>query len=74
MVTSSMSPPTKLTSREIEIIKLLCEGLSLKEAAGSLGIAYRTVDTHVANIMKKWNIHSRTQLLVKAIRLGLYQV
>lgn len=55
-----MSP---LTAREHEVIRLLSTGKSNKEIASELGISVRTVETHRANIMRKLNLHSVTELL-----------
>jgi DNA-binding NarL/FixJ family response regulator len=47
-----------LTSREIQIIKMIAEGLSNKEIGIILNVSPRTVDTHRTNLMKKLNLHS----------------
>ena len=52
--TSSFNPALHdLTAREIEIIKLVAEGLSTKEVADKLSISARTVETHRSNLLKK---------------------
>jgi len=58
----------RLTAREREIVQLLTEGRSNKEAATTLGISVKTVDAHRANIMHKLNLHSVTDLVRYAIR------
>ena len=58
----------RLTSREREIIQLLAEGKSAKEVASSLGISLKTVETHRANLMRKLEIHSVTELVLYAVR------
>jgi len=73
-VTRQMSEPTgkasrgRLTPREREIVQLLAEGKSNKEAATMLGISAKTIETHRANIMPKLNVHSITELVHYAIR------
>jgi DNA-binding NarL/FixJ family response regulator len=52
-----------LSLREIEIIKLIKEGLSSKEIAGSLGIAVRTVEVHRHNILKKLGLKNTASLI-----------
>jgi DNA-binding NarL/FixJ family response regulator len=61
-------PRGRLTPREREIVQLLAEGKSNKEAAALLGISVKTIETHRANIMLKLNVHSITELVHYAIR------
>ena len=58
----------KLTRREIEVLKLLAEGLFNKEIAYKLSISEKTVKNHVSNIFKKIGVADRTQAAVYAIR------
>jgi NO-binding membrane sensor protein with MHYT domain/DNA-binding CsgD family transcriptional regulator len=60
--------PGPLTSREVEIVRLLAEGKANKEVAGMLGITVRTVETHRAKIMLKLGVHSIAELIHYAIR------
>jgi DNA-binding NarL/FixJ family response regulator len=53
----------RLTGREQEVVRFLSVGKSNKEIASELGISVRTVETHRANIMRKLNLHSVTELL-----------
>jgi DNA-binding NarL/FixJ family response regulator len=59
---------SRLTSREWEIVQLLSGGSSSKEVSSSLGISVKTVDTHRANIMRKLDIHSVSELVRYAVR------
>ena len=59
------------TAREQEILLQLAQGLSNQDIAQKLCLSVKTVDTHVANIMKKTGIHKRTQLLAYAFEQGL---
>jgi DNA-binding NarL/FixJ family response regulator len=63
-----------LTLREQEIMALLAEGYSAKEAAEKLFISPKTVENHRTNIMNKLGIHSSLELLRYAVRLGLVDV
>ena len=58
----------RLTSREREIVQLLSEGKSSKEVASALGISVKTAETHRANIMRKLEIHSVSELVRYAVR------
>jgi DNA-binding NarL/FixJ family response regulator len=61
-------PGEMLTSREREIVQLVSEGKSNKEVSSLLGISIKTVDTHRANIMRKLDIHSASELVRYAVR------
>jgi len=63
-----------LTKREIEVLKLLAEGLFNKEIAFTLAISEKTVKNHVSNIFKKINVSDRTQAAVFAIRNNLVDI
>lgn len=58
----------RLTSREREIVQLLAEGKSSKEVAASLCISVKTAETHRANIMRKLQMHSVSELVRYAVR------
>jgi DNA-binding NarL/FixJ family response regulator len=58
----------RLTSREREIVQLLAEGKSNKEVAVALGISVKTAETHRANIMRKLELHSVSELVLYAVR------
>lgn len=62
-----------LTPREREIVQLLAEGCSNKEAADRLGISVKTAETHRANVMRKLDLHSLPDLVRYAIRNKLVQ-
>ena len=57
-----------LTKRELEVLKLLAEGLFNKEIAYQLSISEKTVKNHVSNIFKKIEVSDRTQAAVYAIK------
>lgn len=58
----------KLSEREIEILILLCDGLSFKDIADKLFISVRTVETHKKNFMEKLNLKSTADLIKYGIR------
>lgn len=64
----------KLTTREQEVLKLLAEGLSIKEVAVKLNISMKTADVHKSNLMRKLDIHDRAALIKFAIRNKLIRV
>lgn len=66
--------PERLTSREIDVLRLLAQGLSNKEIAHSLYIGEKTVKTHVSNIPAKLGVPSRTQAALYAVQTGLVSV
>ncbi len=63
--------PEALTPREVDVLRLVAEGLSNKEIAQALSIGEKTVKTHVSNILSKLNLLSRTQAALYAVRTGL---
>ena len=67
------SAPT-LTSREIEVLQLISEGLRNKEVGATLGITEGTVQIHVKNIFGKLNVNDRTAAVQVAVRRGLVQM
>ncbi|HEX5432461.1 MAG TPA: response regulator transcription factor [Bryobacteraceae bacterium] len=62
-----------LTPREREILQLLAEGKTNKEAAGILDLSLYTVETHRGNILQKLNLHSVPELILYAVRKGIVQ-
>lgn len=60
-----------LSSRELEVLRLLAEGLSNKEIARTLGISENTIKFHVNAILGKLGAQSRTEAVVRATRAGL---
>jgi two-component system, NarL family, response regulator YdfI len=63
--------PEALTPREIEVLRLLAEGVGNKEIASRLGISEHTVKFHVASIMGKLGAASRTEAVMLGIRHGI---
>ncbi len=66
-------PPTEapLTEREVEVLRLVAQGLSNDDIAARLVVSERTVRTHVSNILEKLHLANRTQAALYALREGL---
>jgi DNA-binding NarL/FixJ family response regulator len=64
---------SRLTPRELEVLRLLADGLSPDEIAALLFISPRTVGTHVDHILTKLNVKSRVQAVAVAYRDGLVE-
>jgi DNA-binding NarL/FixJ family response regulator len=60
-----------LSHRELDVLRLVVEGLSNQEIAGRLVLSVETVKTHMRHIMEKMAVSDRTQAAVKAMRQGL---
>ncbi|HUG15772.1 MAG TPA: LuxR C-terminal-related transcriptional regulator [Thermomicrobiales bacterium] len=72
---AALAPPElstrPLSPRELEVVRLLVEGQSNQEIALVLGISQRTVINHVANVMNKLGLESRTAIATWAVRRGV---
>lgn len=64
-------PHEDLTSRELEVLRLIGEGKSNQEIADDLFIGIKTVKTHVSNILSKLGVEDRTQAAIYAHRSGI---
>jgi DNA-binding NarL/FixJ family response regulator len=62
-----------LTTREVEILKLLATGMANKQIAFRLKISEKTVRNHVSNMYQKLNIYDRSQAVLYAVRKGLVE-
>jgi NarL family two-component system response regulator LiaR len=73
LISEVVSPECRqsLTERELDVLRLLAQGKSNKEIAYSLSIGEQTVKTHVAHILSKLDMTSRTQAALYAIQSGL---
>jgi len=63
--------PAGLTEREAQVVALLAGGLSNMQIAAQLIVSARTVDHHVAAILRKLGVPSRAEAMIEAVRLGL---
>jgi DNA-binding NarL/FixJ family response regulator len=67
-------PNAALTPRESEVVKLLAEGKSNKEAASTLGVSTRTIESHRNHIMRKLNFASFSELIRFALRTHVVEL
>src|SRR5450755_1743601 len=65
------APNDALTTRELEVLRLLARGMRNKEIASRLFVSERTVNFHLANIYQKLNVSGRTEALSRALEQGL---
>jgi DNA-binding NarL/FixJ family response regulator len=63
----------RLTPRQREIVQLLAEGKSSKEVAVALGLSVKTAETHRANIMRRLDCHSVSELVRYAVRNNIIE-
>ena len=68
------APMPRLTERELEVLKLVAQGMSNREIAGELFISENTVKNHVRNVLEKLHLHSRMEAVVYAVREKLLDI
>jgi len=61
----------RLTPRELEVLQLICNGLSNRDIAARLGLSVNTIAVHRANIMNTLGVHKTAELVVYALQNGL---
>lgn len=69
--TSGPSKEPVVTNREMEVLRLLFEGLSARQIASRLGLSERTVNTHVANLYRKLGASNRIEAIRIAMRMRM---
>jgi len=67
-------PISELTSRELDVLRLVAVGMPNKQIAAELAISERTARTHVSRILRKLRLSSRTQAALWAVREGLVEL
>jgi two-component system, NarL family, response regulator NreC len=65
---------TTLTPRELEVLKLIAQGNSVKEVAQMLSLSVKTVEAHKFNLMRKLDIHNKAQLVIYAIQKKILEL
>ncbi|MHB8064615.1 MAG: response regulator [Ruminiclostridium sp.] len=68
LIEQDKSITNNLTNREIEVLKLIAEGMINKEIAKNLFISEKTVKNHISNIFKKLDVNDRTQAAIYAFK------
>ncbi|HXF56173.1 MAG TPA: response regulator transcription factor [Actinomycetota bacterium] len=67
-------PPPRLTEREMEVLRLVAQGLNNRDIARELFISENTVKNHIRNILEKLHLHSRMEAVVYAVREKLLEI
>jgi DNA-binding NarL/FixJ family response regulator len=67
-------PSPTLTTRELEVLKLVAKGMSNREIADELYISENTVKNHVRNILEKLHLHSRMEAVIYAVKERLLDI
>lgn len=62
---------SQLTERQMEVLKLVAQGMVYKEIGDRLGLSERTIKYHMAKIMEKLHLENRTQVIALASQLGM---
>jgi two-component system NarL family response regulator len=64
----------RLTEREMEVLRLVAQGLNNRDIAKELFISENTVKNHIRNILEKLHLHSRMEAVVYAVREKLLEI
>jgi len=72
-VSPRLAEPKPLSAREAEVLRLLAQGHSYKEAADHLGVSVKTIETHRQRLSDKLGLKSRAQLFRFAVEVGLLE-
>ena len=67
-------PSPRLTDREMEVLKLVAQGLNNRDIAKQLFISENTVKNHIRNILEKLHLHSRMEAVVYAVREKMIEI
>jgi DNA-binding NarL/FixJ family response regulator len=69
---TTLGNPGGLTTRELEVLALVSEGMRNAQIAERLVVSPKTVDHHVSSILRKLGASTRTQAVAEATRLGVF--
>lgn len=72
--TVALKADEQLTPREAAIVTLLAKGMSNAEIAQSETVTEATVKTHLSNVMAKWKVRDRVQVLIRAVNAGIVRL
>lgn len=67
-ISKNENDPDKLTPREVEVLQLICKGMSTKEISETLFLSTKTIEVHRSNILKKANKKNIAQLIIWALK------
>ncbi len=67
-------PTPKLTDREMEVLRLVAQGMNNRDIAKALYISENTVKNHIRNILEKLHLHSRMEAVVYAVREKMIEI
>ncbi len=62
---------TNLTTREKDVLQLICKGMRNRAIASELEVSSKTVEVHVERLLRKLGVQTRTQAALKALGVGL---
>jgi len=65
---------TRLTPRELAVVRLLSSGCSYEQAAVRLGVSPHTVVTHIKNAYRKLDVHTAAAAVMRAVQLGFLEI
>src|SRR5918995_1274260 len=67
-------PTPRLTDREMEVLRLVAQGMNNRDIAKTLFISENTVKNHIRNILEKLHLHSRMEAVVYAVREKMIEI
>lgn len=70
---ASQDAGPRLTSREVEVLRRVAQGMAYREIAEELFVSHRTVQNHVQNVLRKLQLHNRVELTLYALEKGVIQ-
>ena len=70
----TQSEPIKLTSREVEVLTQLCQGLTVNEIAAKLFLSPKTIEAHRSTLLKKTNTKNTLNLVLLAIKNKIVKI